>query len=57
MEIRKTPDQALHGYKYCIQDSLGNIWAILPTKESRDREFASLGCDSDSLVEILFVGY
>jgi hypothetical protein len=57
MEIRKTADTALQGYKYCIQDRNGNIIAILPTRESREREFAAIGIDTDSYIEILFVGH
>ena len=57
MKVIKTADTALQGYKYCIQDRNGNIIAVLPTRESREREFAEIGIDTDSYIEILFVGH
>ena len=53
----KTHDNTLHGYKYCIQDRLGNIIAVLPTKESQKREYDEIGSDGDLMVEIMFMPY
>ena len=57
MRTIKTHDTSLYGYKYCVADKHGEIIAVLPTRESRAREFESIGIDSDSLVEILFTPY
>ena len=57
MRTVKTHDATLHGYKYCIADRQGNIIAVLPTKESQEREFESIGIDSDKMIEIMFAPY
>lgn len=54
MLIFKTHDKTLHGLKYCVQDRNGNLIAVLPTRESANRELAFMGIKSDSIVEVLF---
>ena len=57
MQVIKTNDKAMHGYKYCITDKNGNVIAVLPTKESQKREFELIGIETDSMVEIMFMAY
>lgn len=57
MNIIKTADNKLHGHKYCIQDKRGNIIAILPTKQSQEKELELIREVGDSLVEILFINH
>ena len=57
MRIIKTHDASLNGYKYCIADKQGEIISVLPTSESRAREWELIAVDGDSLVEILFTPY
>lgn len=54
MRVIKTHDTTLHGYKYCIADWRGNIIAILPTKESQEREFKEMATASDEMIEVIF---
>tara|TARA_R110002110_G_scaffold202441_1_gene413468 strand:+ start:149 stop:322 length:174 start_codon:yes stop_codon:yes gene_type:complete len=57
MHIIKTADHKLHGHKYCIQDKRGNIIAVLPTKQSQEKELELIGEVGDSVVEILFINH